>query len=64
MPTPLRVLLNPCASPQLPLRSMDSDVVSLLVEEMTASGINWVRGMPSPSYLPWPRGMASSLHFP
>jgi len=29
---------------ELPLRTMDQDIVSLLVEEMTAAGVNWVRG--------------------
>jgi len=29
---------------ELPLRTMEPDVVSLLVEEMTAAGVNWVRG--------------------
>ena len=29
---------------ELPLRSMEPDIVSLLVEEMSAMGVNWVRG--------------------
>jgi glutathione reductase (NADPH) len=29
---------------ELPLRSMEPDVVSLLVDEMSAMGVNWVRG--------------------
>jgi len=29
---------------EMPLRTMDPDVVSLMVEEMEAAGVNWVRG--------------------
>ena len=28
---------------ELPLRTMEPDIVSLLVEEMAAMGVNWVR---------------------